>query len=184
MPKWSILAAALTASLLAACSTTPSTPLVLAQPIVDVNRFAGDWYVIGTIPRDWEGGAHNAKETYTVKPNGSMEATFTYRADSSDGALKWYRSVAYPVGPGNVVWGQHYLWPVDLVIPFDFDYRIAYLSPDYTQAVIARGERDYVWILSRTPKIADADYQGLLNFVGKVGYDVSLVQRVPQSDAN
>jgi len=181
MPKWSTPAALAALSLLAACGTAPA-PLVLAQPVVDVNRFAGDWYVIGTIPRVWEGGASNAKETYVAKPDGSMTATFRYRSGDSD-QERWFRSVAYPIGPGNVVWGQHYMWPVDTVLPLDFDYRIAYLSRNYDQAVIARGSRDYVWILARTPKIPDADYQSLLNFVGRVGYDVSLVQRVPQ-DAN
>lgn len=186
---------AVLASLLAGCSTLtspvtsmfasspPPPPLVLAQPVVDLSRFGGEWYVLGTIPMDWEAGAYNAKETYAVKPNGSMDATFSYRA-GADGPQKRYHSIAYPVGPGNVVWGQHYLWPVDMVLPLEFDYRIAYVSPDYQQAVIARGSRDYVWILARKPQIAEADYQSLLNFVGSAGYNVSLVQRVPQDLAS
>ena len=50
----------------------------------------------------------------------------------------------------------------------------------YNQTVIARDKRDYVWIMARTPHIADADYQRLLQVVGAQGYNVSLVQKVPQ----
>jgi apolipoprotein D and lipocalin family protein len=60
------------------------------------------------------------------------------------------------------------------------DYRIAYVSPDYGQTVIARVARDYVWIMARTPSIPDADYERLLQFVAAQGYDVSLLRKVPQ----
>ncbi len=179
MQKWSILA--VLTGLLAACST-PSQPLVLAQP-VDLARFAGDWYVIASIPTILEAGANDAKETYLLKPNGTMDTTFSFHAKSADGPLRTYRSIGYPQGPSNVVWGQHYLWPIDVVLPLDADYRIAYLSPDYSQVVIGRESRDHVWIMARTPTISDADYQGLLNFTGRVGYDVNQVKRVPQSGA-
>ena len=74
----------------------------------------------------------------------------------------------------NAVWAMQFIWP------FKSDYRIAYLAEDYNQTVIARDKRDYVWIMARTPHIADADYQRLLQFVGAQGYNVSLVQKVPQ----
>ena len=69
---------------------------------------------------------------------------------------------------------MQFVWPVKA------DYRIAYLTPDYTQTVIAREKRDYVWIMARTPQIPDADYERLLRFVAEQGYDVSKIARVPQ----
>jgi apolipoprotein D and lipocalin family protein len=69
---------------------------------------------------------------------------------------------------------MQFLWP------FKSDYRIAWLDADYSQTVIARERRDYVWIMARTPEIPDADYQRLLAFVAAQGYDPSRVQKVPQ----
>ncbi len=180
---------------MAACSTTwptwpfaaapqaaPTPPLLLTQP-VDLERFSGDWYVIASIPTPWEAGAYDAKETYRLKPDGTVDTTLNFRSGSADGPLHTYHSVAYMKGTGNPVWGQHYLWPLDMMPAFEADYRIAYLSPDYSQVVIARGSRDYVWIMARTPKIADADYRSLLGFASRIGYDATQVQRVPQSGA-
>ena len=34
--------------------------------------------------------------------------------------------------------------------------------------------------MARTPEISDEVYQTLLNFIAEQGYDISLVQKVPQ----
>ena len=40
--------------------------------------------------------------------------------------------------------------------------------------------RSYVWIMARTPSIADADYQRLVEFAAAQGYDRKLIGKVPQ----
>ncbi len=69
---------------------------------------------------------------------------------------------------------MRFIWPIKA------DYRITYVSDDYTQTVIGRQKRDYVWIMARTPEIPAADYDRLLALVASQGYDISKVQRVPQ----
>ena len=54
------------------------------------------------------------------------------------------------------------------------------LTADYSQTIISREARDYVWIMARTPVIAGTEYQRLLKIVGEQGYDLTKVQRVPQ----
>ena len=176
-PSWTNAVAAFATALLAACSTAPEVPhppLPLA-PSVDLAKFAGDWYVIANIPTAIEKGAHNAKESYTLTPDGAMDTVFSYNASSFDGPLRIYRSRGYILSESNAVWGQQYLWP------FKADYRISYLASDYSQTIIAREKRDYVWILARTPTIADADYQRLVGLIAQQGYDPALIQRVPQA---
>ena len=156
-------------------SDTALKPVTLV-PQVDLPRFMGDWYVIANIPTFLEKGAHNAKDSYRLDPDGTIPTTFSFNADAFDGPLKSYGSRGFIVDGGkNAVWGQQYIWP------FKADYRIAYLSADYTQVVIAREKRDYVWIMARTPTIPEADYQRLAAFVGTQGYDASKLQRVPQA---
>jgi apolipoprotein D and lipocalin family protein len=165
------------AVLVAACSTMTSghdlPPLELA-PEVDIPRFMGDWYVIANIPTFLEKGAHSAKESYVLQPDGTIATTFTFRAGGSDGPPKEYHSKGFVLGGHGAVWGQQYLWP------FKADYRISYIAPDYGQTVITREKRDYVWIMSRTPTMSEADLKKLTDLVARQGYDVAKLQRVPQ----
>jgi len=166
-----ILIAAL---LLAGCRGEEHPPLALAQD-VDLERFMGDWYVIANIPTFIEKGAHNAVESYRLAQDGTIETTFTFRADAFDGKQKRYTPRGFVrEGSGNAVWGMQFVWPVKA------DYRIAWLDHGYTQTVIARQARDYVWIMARQPAIPDADYARILAFLEAQGYDVSKIRKVPQ----
>ena len=180
LPRIAFVAAALAGSLLlASCSSMSSKdlpPLELA-PSVDIARFMGDWYVIANIPTFVEKGAHSARESYVLQPDGSIATTFTFRADAFDGPPKDYHSKGFVLGEHGAVWGQQYLWP------FKADYRISYVAPDYSQTVITREKRDYVWIMARTPTISEADLKKLTDLVARQGYDVSKLQRVPQKGA-
>ena len=149
-------------------------PLPLAGK-VDLQRFMGDWYVIANIPTFIEQGAHNAVESYRLKPDGSIATTFTFRADSFQGPLQRHEPTGFVIDKAsNAVWGMQFIWPVQA------DYRISYLKADYSQTVIGRQARDYVWIMARTPQIPEADYQALVGFLEKNGYDVGKLQKVPQ----
>lgn len=170
------LSSLLAVLLLTACASAPEMKPVTLVPKVDLPRFMGDWYVIANIPTFLEKGAHNAKDSYTLAPDGTIPTTFSFNADAFDGPRKSYDSKGFVLdGGAGAVWGQQYVWPIKA------DYRISYLSPDYTQTVIMREKRDYVWIMSRTPTMPEADLQKLIAFVGTQGYDVSKIQRVPQA---
>jgi apolipoprotein D and lipocalin family protein len=160
--------------LLTGCQSVQHPPLALA-PSVDLARFMGDWYVIANIPTFIEEGAHNAVESYRLAADGTIETTFTFRAGGFDGELKRYTPRGFVKDRvSNAVWGMQFIWPVKA------DYRIAYLSPDYSQTVIGREKRDYVWIMARTPQIPEPDYQRLLQFLAGQGYDLSRIHKVPQ----
>ncbi len=171
------LIGSIAAALLAGCASGPPAGLapVTLVPQVDLPRFMGDWYVIANIPTFLEKGAHNAKDSYRLDPDGTIPTTFSFNADAFAGPRKTYDSRGFVLDRSNAVWGQQYVWPIRA------DYRISYLSSDYTQAVITREKRDYVWILARAPTIPAADLAKLIAFVGTQGYDTSTIQRVPQA---
>ena len=142
---------------------------------VDLERFMGPWYVIANIPTFLEKGAHNAVETYALNDDGTIGTTFTFRKDSFDGKLKEYNPKGFVLDTEtNALWGMRFVWP------FKADYRIVWLNDDYTMTVIGRQDRDYVWIMARTPTISNYDYDEMLSFVESIGYDSSQVERVPQ----
>ncbi len=159
-------------SALAACQSSP--PLETVDH-VDLDRFMGDWYVIANIPTFVEKGAHNAVESYRLDDDGTVATTFTFRRDAFDGPEKQYHPRGFVRDrESNAVWAMQFVWP------FKGDYRIIYLDEDYSATVIGRNKRDYVWLMSRTPQMPDADYRQALAVIEKAGYDLSLLQRVPQ----
>jgi apolipoprotein D and lipocalin family protein len=159
---------------LAGCQSTARPPLVTV-PAVDLKRYMGEWYVIANIPTFIEKGAHNAIESYRMDADGTIAVTFTFRDGAFDGELKKYTPRGFVRDdPSNAIWGMRFIWPLKA------DFRITYLAEDYSQTIISREKRDYVWIMARTPTIPEPDYQRLLKIVGEQGYDVKQVQRVPQ----
>jgi apolipoprotein D and lipocalin family protein len=164
-------------SILSGCATQQQAPIATV-PQVDLPRFMGTWYVIAAIPTPIETESYNATETYVLDKDGTIATTFTFNKGSLDGKVKTYHPRGYVVeNTGNALWGMQFIWPIKA------EYRIAYLNSDYSQTVIARNARDYVWIMARTPKISDADYAKLTQFVSNLGYDASKLRKVPHSQA-
>ena len=159
---------------LSACST--STP-IRTVPQVDLQRFMGDWYVIANIPTFIERQAHNAIESYELVSDKQVATTFRFNQGSFDGPEKTYRPTGFVSDdPSGAIWGMQFIWPIKA------DYRVIYLNEDYTQTVIGRNRRDYVWIMARTPSIPGADYAAIIELVTEQGYDAAKIRPVPQRE--
>jgi apolipoprotein D and lipocalin family protein len=142
---------------------------------VDLQRFMGDWYVIANIPTFVEKGAHNAVESYRLEEDGTIATTFTFRKNGFDGPRKEYRPRGFVRNEQtNAEWAMQFVWPIKS------DYRITWLDPAYSQTVIGRNKRDYVWIMARTPQISALEYERMVEHIGESGYDTSLLVKVPQ----
>ena len=157
-----------------ACETPPTRPLQTVER-VDVPRFMGDWYVIACIPTFIERHAYNAVESYELMSDGRVQTTFTFRNGGFDGPEKRYKPVGFVQPSGNgAIWGMQFIWPIKS------DYRVTFLTPDYSQTIISRVKRDYVWIMARTPSISAGDYARDVDLVRQQGYDIGALRQVPQ----
>lgn len=157
---------------LAACS---SPAPIRTATVVDLERFMGDWYVIATIPTFIETNAYNAMESYRLAGDGIVATTFSFREGGFEGEHKTYRPTGYVLDrESNAIWGMQFIWPIQA------DYRIIFVDDSYSQTVIGRTARDYVWLMARTPQLSEADYQRFLRLIADEGYDVSKVRKVPQ----
>lgn len=166
-----ILAA--TASLLG-CAT-PNYQSLPRPNSVELERFMGDWYVIGFIPLSPEREAHNGIESYRLGDDGRIYTTYAFNKGGFDGPRKTYHPVASVVpGTDNTAWKMQFIWP------FKADYRIAYLSPDYSEVIIGRQSRDYVWLMARSPDLPKDRYDALVKKIADMGYDMSRFKRQPQ----
>ncbi len=171
------LLVALGATALFALNANGKTPI---PPVanVDLPRFMGDWYVIANIPTFIERESYDAIETYAMREDGKIQTTFRHRKGGFDAPVDTMRPVAtVRAGSNNAVWGMQFVWPIKA------EYVIVYLDEGYTQTIIGRSARDYVWLMARTPQISDADYAAHVERLKALGYDTSKLRRVPQPAA-
>ncbi|HFK2920019.1 lipocalin family protein [Stenotrophomonas beteli] len=157
------------------CSAQDTRPLP-RPPSVDVPRFMGDWYVIAHIPSWPEREAYDAVESYALRADGRIQTTFTYRKGSFAAPQRSMHPLGRVEKDGQgAVWGMQFVWPIQA------EYIIAWLDDDYSQTIVARSKRDYVWYMARTPKVSEQDYQQAVQRIAQMGYDVRRLRRVPQS---
>jgi len=166
---------ALVVATTAACRSGNVKPSIPTAAPVDVDRFMGDWYVIAHIPSFPEREAYKAVESYARMPDGRIQTTFRFRKGALDGPEK----TMHPVGTvkpdgGGAVWDMQFVWPIQA------EYVIVDLDPAYQRTIVGRSKRDYVWLMARTPRIPEADYQARVKQIEALGYDVSKLRRVPQ----
>lgn len=168
-----IPATILALSLITGCAA--SLPPLRTVERVDLQRFMGTWYVIASIPTFIETDAFNAVESYRLDADGTVDTTFTFRKGAFDGPLKTYNPRGFIVDTAsNATWGMQFIWPIKA------EYLITHLNDDYSQTVIGRNKRDYVWIMARSPQIPEADYERIVAELAAQGYDVTKLRKVPQ----
>ncbi len=160
---------------LAGCQTVKPIPTVEK---VDLKRFMGDWYVIANIPTAIEKNAFNAIESYRLNSDGTVATRFTFNKGSFDGPLKTYDFKGFVANDSSKA-----LWKMQIIWPLRAEYRIIYLNDDYSQTVIGRSKRDYVWIMARNTSIPNTDYQQILALLEEKGYDIEKIQKIPHKDA-
>jgi len=165
----------LTIALLMVTGCSASLPPLKTVDKVDIKRFMGPWYVIACIPTFIETDSYNGIETYRLDADGSIDTVFTFNKGGFDGPLKRYNPRGFIVDTvNNSTWGMQFIWPIKA------EYLITHLNEDYSQTVIGRNKRDYVWIMARTPQIPEDDYQKLVKDLEDQGYDISKLRKTPQ----
>lgn len=173
-----VVLSALAISILGGCAITPQKVTVPVVPSLDLPRFMGPWYVIGVIPTFLEKDIYNAIESYELAPDGTISTTFTFNKGAFDGPAKRMEPRGFVVeGSNNAVWGMQFVWPIKA------EFVISHVDPQYTETIIARSARDYVWIMARTPTIDESRYAALVARVKAMGYDTGKLVKVPQQAA-
>ena len=142
---------------------------------VDLERYAGKWYEIARLPQRFEKGCHCVTAEYKPQPDGGIEVLNSCRQDSPTGKLKVAKGKAVvQQGTGNAQLRVQFFWP------FRGDYWILDLDPDYRWAVVGSPDREYLWILSRSPELDPALLQKLVAEQKAKGFPVELFEYTNQ----
>jgi apolipoprotein D and lipocalin family protein len=161
------------------CAPTTTQRLGLAPPrtvaYVDLARYLGTWYDIASFPQRFQRGCTATTATYARRSDGQIDVLNRCRKGSLTGPEDSAR------GRARVVDGKsNAKLEVSFFRPFWGDYWILDLGADYEYAVVGDPSRDYLWILSRTPTLDAAVYDGIVERLRAQGYEVERLQRTLQ----
>jgi apolipoprotein D and lipocalin family protein len=167
-------AALLALLLLAGCAVPqpgPETPRTV--PAVDLGRYLGTWYEVARFPNRFqdEGGRTCTDVTATYTPRGEGAISVLNRCRDG-GAEREVHGRAYVVeGSNGARLRVSFFWP------FYGDYWVIGLDPEYRWAVVGAPQRDYLWILSRTPRLPPAELAQAQAIAAAQGFDLSRLKR-------
>lgn len=142
---------------------------------VDIQRYMGKWYEIASFPTWFQKDCTGTTAEYALRPDGSVSVLNKCFKVTLDGEQDQADGSAYVVdNQTNANLKVTFFWP------FYGDYWIIELAEDYSYAVVGHPNREYLWILSRSPVMSQQTYEGLLQKIKKKGFDVSKLNKTLQ----
>jgi apolipoprotein D and lipocalin family protein len=156
--------------LLLACAAGQAPPLAVV-PQVDLGRYMGTWYEIASYPTWFQKGCAASTATYALNPDGTVDVLNQCRKAGELAAVRGTAWAPDPADPAKL--RVRFFWP------FSGEYWIIDLGPDYEYAVVGHPSRDYLWVLSRTPRMEADLYARILERLKRNGYDPSRLVRTP-----
>jgi len=161
-------------SLFAGTSTEKLPPLQTVSH-VDLNRYMGKWYEIASFPQWFQKNCVASSASYSLRADGKVDVLNQCREKTLDGKLKKAKGKAKVVNrETNAKLKVSFFWP------FSGNYWIIDLGTNYEYAVVGHPNRNYLWILSRTPHMEQAVYDGILDRLRQQHYDVSRLRKTLQ----
>lgn len=146
---------------------------------VDLDKYAGTWYEIASFPQRFQKGCHGTTATYTKTDKAYLVVENSCRKDSLNGKESYVKGKAYiEEGTGNSKLKVQFFWP------FKGKYWIIDLANDYQYAVVGHPNREYLWILSRSPQMEDQTYQEIISRLKEKKFDISKLNKTVQINLN
>lgn len=142
---------------------------------IDLNRYMGRWYEIARFDHFFERGLVGCIAEYSFRDDGLIKVVNTGYKRSFDGKFK--ESVGKARVKDSGIPGQ---LEVAFFLNFYGDYYVLELAPDYSYVLVGSSSDDFLWILSRTPKMKKEDLDFLLMRAQQRGYDISKLIMVEQ----
>ncbi|CAI1665166.1 outer membrane lipoprotein Blc [Serratia plymuthica] len=146
MRLWSKLCVIFSALLSVACSVTPPKDVRVVTPF-DSKSYLGTWYEIARLDHRFERGLQQVTANYSPRADGGLKVI---NRGFNVQKQQWQESEgkAYFIGSPQVA-----ALKVSFFGPFYGGYNVIELDAGYRYALVCGPNRDYLWILSRTPTL-------------------------------
>lgn len=150
-------------------------------PDLDVARYMGTWFEIAKYPTWFQKKcASGSRADYTLMSDGRVQVI--NRCRMAGGNLSEAIGVARQVDPATSAKLEVRFAPSWLsFLPFVWgNYWVIDLDDDYKLAAVSEPNKEYLWILSRTPKIDPVRYNTLLNRLRQKGFAIDRLEVTKQ----
>ncbi|WEJ91729.1 MAG: lipocalin family protein [Klebsiella huaxiensis] len=166
MKIWPVLTGVAIALTLVACKSPP--PPKGVQPITgfDAGRYLGKCYEIARLENRFERGLEQVTATYGKRDDGGISVL---NRGYNPQKQKWNESQGKAFFTGAPTTAA---LKVSFFGPFYGGYNVIALDDKYQYALVSGPNRDYLWILARTPTIPDAVKQEYLGIARELGFPV------------
>jgi apolipoprotein D and lipocalin family protein len=168
------------------CSATShaqSLPPVQTIASLDVPRYMGTWFELAKFPNVFQRKCvSDTRAVYTLNADNTVQVFNRCRIQDGStiealGQAKQMGNATSPVlkvrfapewlGWLPLVWGDY--WVIDL-------------DDQYQLAAVSDAKREYLWVLSRSPKIDQTRYAALLQRLKQQGFDLDKLQVTPHDN--
>jgi apolipoprotein D and lipocalin family protein len=159
------------------CASVPkkASPELKVVSYVDIDRYMGKWYEIALYPNWFEKGCYRSTATYEQLKEGQIKVTNQCRMYGPDGELNQAIGTAtIPNSKTNAKLKVQFFWP------FKGDYWIIDLDKDYQYAIVSEPNRQYLWILSRSPNMDFETLKALKTKIRGNGFDLTYLKQTLQ----
>ncbi|MBK5144710.1 outer membrane lipoprotein Blc [Budviciaceae bacterium BWR-B9] len=166
MKYWRVITGVALSLVLTACKSP--TPPDGVSPITnfDATRYLGKWYEVARLENRFERGLEQVTATYGERNDGGL-SVLNRGYDQSKGQWKESEGKAYFTEASTTA-----SLKVSFFGPFYGGYNVIALDDNYQYALVSGPNRDYLWILSRTPTIPDSIKQHYLNIARELKFPV------------
>lgn len=147
------------------------------QPVrpVDLNRYVGRWYELGSYPAPFQEGCSATHADYSLDQQGGLRVINSCRK----GGLSGQEEIAE--GRAEIISGSNNAkLKVSFFGPFWGDYWVLDHALDYSWSIVGEPSGRYLWFLSRTAHPSKATLQLIESKARDMGYDLKLLSWTPQ----
>lgn len=136
------------------------------EPVTDFDqeRYLGTWYEIARLDHSFERGLSEVTATYRANPDGSI-AVLNRGFDQEEARWREAEGVARFVDSSTVAHLK-----VSFFGPFYGSYIVFELGENYEHAFVSGFNREYLWLLSRSPQVTDTLRNEFLETITKLGF--------------
>lgn len=141
----------------------------------EADRYLGKWYEIARYDHGFERDLSHVTATYSRRSDGGIRV-INQGYNFKKGEWETAEGKAYFVGPQNI---GHL--KVSFFGPFYGSYVVFALDEAYTQSYVTGPDRDYLWYLSRTPTVTEAQKADFVQTIQSQGYNPDALIWVAQN---
>ncbi len=153
----------LIATMNSGCAGVPDGVTTVSE--FELDRYLGTWYEVARLDHRFERGMSGVTANYSMRDDGGVSVVNRGFEESKD---EWTSATgkAYFVGDSDV--GE---LKVSFFGPFYGGYNIIELDKDdYQYSLVAGPDRDYLWILSRSPQLDPDVLSALVEKAESLGF--------------